>query len=142
QDSARTGYVSGTLAVRPGLRAPVPPLDPRPLLTMTDMAMDHGAGGHEHDPGPDAHAHGPALDRPAHASGQGNGPQANRRPSHPASERGNPLVDGQAMIPRPRLDDPGAGLRDNGRRVLTYAMLHSAFEDPDGREPQREIELH
>src|SRR5690606_41435891 len=34
------------------------------------------------------------------------------------------------------------GLRDNGRTVLTYAMLKSAFPDPDGREPGREIELH
>src|SRR5690606_35926014 len=42
QDSARTGHVSGTLAVREGLRAPVPALDPRPILTMADMGMDHG----------------------------------------------------------------------------------------------------
>src|SRR5690606_39604716 len=34
------------------------------------------------------------------------------------------------------------GLRDNGRTVLTYAMLKSAFPDPDGREPGRDIELH
>ncbi|MBM4196568.1 MAG: copper oxidase, partial [Gammaproteobacteria bacterium] len=39
-------------------------------------------------------------------------------------------------------DDPGVGLRDNGRRVLTYAQLRSAFPDPDGREPARTIELH
>ena len=42
----------------------------------------------------------------------------------------------------PRLDDPGIGLRDNGRRVLTYQDLRSTFEDPDGRDPGREIELH
>ena len=61
---------------------------------------------------------------------------------HPASENGNPLVDNQAMQPMSRLDDPGVGLRDNGRRVLTYADLRSLFEDPDGREPGRTIELH
>ena len=33
----RTGYARGTLAVREGLRAPVPALDPRPILTMADM---------------------------------------------------------------------------------------------------------
>lgn len=43
QDSGRTGYISGTLAVREGLRAPVPSVDPRPLLTMADMGMDHGS---------------------------------------------------------------------------------------------------
>ncbi|MNL00413.1 Copper resistance protein A precursor [compost metagenome] len=41
-----------------------------------------------------------------------------------------------------RLDDPGPGLRDNGRRVLTYADLHSVMEPADNRNPTREIELH
>jgi CopA family copper-resistance protein len=62
--------------------------------------------------------------------------------THPASEEGNPLVDMQAESPTPRLDDPGVGLRDNGRDVLTYSQLRSAFDDPDGREPSRTIELH
>ena len=124
QDAARTGYVSGTLAVREGLRAPVPPLDPRPLLTMVDMgmgSMDHGemAG----------------MDMASADHGKST-------VWHPASERGNPLVDNQAMSPVSRLADPGNGLRDNGRTVLTYAMLKSAFEDPDGRDPQRELEFH
>ena len=57
-------------------------------------------------------------------------------------ENGNPLVDMQTMMPTSRLDDPGIGLRDNGRRVLTYADLKSVFDDPDGREPGRTIELH
>jgi CopA family copper-resistance protein len=61
---------------------------------------------------------------------------------HPPSELRNPGVDMQAMSPAPRLDDPGIGLRNNGRRVLTYADLKSAFADPDGREPERTIELH
>jgi FtsP/CotA-like multicopper oxidase with cupredoxin domain len=62
--------------------------------------------------------------------------------SHPSSEQGNPLVDMQTMMPTARLDDPGIGLRENGRRVLTYADLRSVFDDPDGREPGRTIELH
>jgi FtsP/CotA-like multicopper oxidase with cupredoxin domain len=119
QDSGRTGHVSGTLAARPGLRAPIPPLDARPLLTMADMG--HGAHA-SHD------AHG------SHGAGA--------LQSHPASERDNPLVDMQTSAPAPRLDDPGIGLRDNGRRVLTYDDLRSTFDDPDGRDPAREIELH
>jgi len=136
QDSARTGWVSATLAVREGLRAPVPALDPRPLLGMADM----GHGGMDGM----AHAHG----APAGGSGHGGhdmqgmdhggaGMQA-----HPASETGNPLVDMQTMMPAPRLSDPGIGLRDNGRKVATYADLRSTFQDPDGREPGRTIELH
>jgi len=61
---------------------------------------------------------------------------------HPATEKGNPLVDMQATMPMSRLDDPGIGLRENGRRVLTYSDLGSTFPDPDGRDPGREIELH
>jgi CopA family copper-resistance protein len=103
--------------VRAGLRAPVPARDPRPLLTMEDM-------GHGHDMS--AHA---GHDMPG-------------MPKHPPSEDGNPLIDMQTMMPAAKLDDPGIGLRGNGRRVLTYADLKSTFADPDGRDPSREIELH
>src|SRR5690606_24119040 len=48
QDLGRTGYVSGTLAVREGLRAPVPAVDPRPLLTMADMGHGGMGGGMDH----------------------------------------------------------------------------------------------
>ena len=40
------------------------------------------------------------------------------------------------------VDDPGIGLRGNGRRGLTAADLASCFADPDGREPSRTVELH
>jgi CopA family copper-resistance protein len=79
----------------------------------------------------------PAADDPHAVHGNGAGLQ-----SHPESERNNPLVDMQVMAPESRLDDPGIGLRDNGRRVLTYADLRSAFPDPDGRPPGRTIEIH
>lgn len=136
----RSGYARGTLAVREGLQAPVPNPDPRPELTMDDMGHgDHAAHGQAAATpaqGHDAHAghggHG-AMD---HGS-DGSGMQA-----HPASETNNPLVDMQTMMPVAKLDDPGIGLRANGRRVLTYADLRSAFADPDGREPGRTIELH
>jgi CopA family copper-resistance protein len=161
QDMGRTGYVNGTLAVREGLRAPVPALDPRPLLTMADMG--HGGMGHEMGamsvngpegmPGMEHDGHDMSamqgMDDSGHdmpATGQGgmtgmvhggSGMQ-----SHPASEQGNPLVDMQTMAPVAKLDDPGIGLRDNGRKVLSYAMLKSMFADPDGRDPGRDIELH
>ncbi|AOH35566.1 copper resistance system multicopper oxidase [Luteimonas sp. JM171] len=128
QDMGRTGYARGTLAVRPGLEAPIPPVDPRPLLTMDDM----GHGGHGAQAGHDAHA-----DHHGHHGHAGDGMQA-----HPPSESRNPLVDMQTMSPTPRLDDPGIGLRDNGRRVLTYADLSSIAGDEDGRPPGRELELH
>ncbi|MFC6300204.1 copper resistance system multicopper oxidase [Pseudomonas sp. CCM 7893] len=126
QSMDRTGYARGTLTRQAGLLAPVPPVDPRPWLTMDDMGM--GGMDHSQMQGMD-HS---AMGGMAGMSMQG----------HPDSEKNNPLVDMQTMNPSPKLDDPGIGLRNNGRRVLTYADLRSTFEDPDGREPSRTVELH
>ena len=152
QDMGRTGFACGTLAVRPGLRAPLPAPDPRPLLTMADMGhggghAGHAAGGQGGHDDPGGHdGQGDHDSQGGHATHAGHGahagPPASPAVLHPASEAGNPLVDMQAVAPAPRLNDPGVGLRDNGRKVLTYADLHSLFPDPDGRDPGREIELH
>jgi len=152
QSMDRTGYARGTLAVRDGLAAPVPEPDPRALLTMSDMGhggMGHdlsatGAAGAPAAKPDDPHAgHGTPVRKPQppdpHAGHDMSGMETL---AHPASEEGNPLVDMQTMVPMSRLDDPGIGLRGNGRRVLTYADLRSLFDDPDGREPARTIELH
>jgi CopA family copper-resistance protein len=146
QSNDRTGFAAGTLAVRGGLRAPVPALDPRAMLTMADMGhggMDQSAA--QKPATPDPHAGHTMPQQPApqdphagHAMPAGEGGMQ----AHPESEKGNPLVDMQTMMPASRLDDPGIGLRDNGRRVLTYADLRSLFDDPDGRDPGRTIELH
>ena len=41
----RSGYARGTLAPKPGMSAPVPPLRARPIRSMADMGMDHGGHG-------------------------------------------------------------------------------------------------
>ncbi|AYF86286.1 copper resistance system multicopper oxidase [Pseudomonas sp. DY-1] len=215
QSMDRSGYARGTLALREGLSAPVPEPDPRPLISMADMGMDHGSMGHGDMAGMDHsqmagmdHSKMAGLDHSQvagmdhskmtgmdhsqmagmdhskmagmdhsqvagmdhskmagmdhsqmagmdhskmagmdhsqmagmdHSKMAGMGGQMQ---THPASETDNPLVDMQTMTPAPKLADPGIGLRDNGRRVLTYADLRSTFPDPDGREPSRTIELH
>ena len=53
-----------------------------------------------------------------------------------------PMVDSVAPDPRRDLDDPGVGLRDNGRRVLTYADLRTLGGPIDPRAPIRDIVLH
>ena len=161
QSMDRTGYARGTLAVQEGLSAPVPSPDPRPLIAMGDMGMDHGSmGGMDHgsmagmDHGSMSgmdhggmqggmagmdHSQMAGMD---HSGMAGMAGMAGAMQAHPASETNNPLVDMQTMTPTHKLDDPGIGLRDNGRRVLTYSDLRSTFPDPDGREPSRTIELH
>ena len=168
QDMGRTGYVSGTLAVREGLRAPVPAIDPRPILTMDDMGHGGMGGGHDMaamsataaSSAPDAMQ---GMDHSGHdmssmqAAPQGGSAAAGAHDmgamagmdhgaagmqQHPASETNNPLVDMQTMTPAPKLADPGIGLRNNGRKVLTYGAMRSLFQDPDGRDPSRTIELH
>ena len=149
QSMDRTGFARGTLAVHEGFSAPVPSLDPRPLITMSDMGMgdmagmDHGnmtgkdqdsMQGMDHSQMPDS------TSMSGHSMHSMNG-TVSMEP-HPASEANNPLIDMQAMSPTPKLNDPGMGLRNNGRRVLTYADLKSTFPDPDGREPSRTITLH
>ncbi|WP_454865442.1 copper resistance system multicopper oxidase [Pseudomonas hormoni] len=174
QSMDRTGYARGTLAIREGMSAPVPEIDPRPLIAMGDMGMDHGSmggmdqgdmasmdhskmagmgsGGMQGDMAGMDHSKMSGMDQGDMAgmdhskmagmdhsgmAGMGGGMQ-----SHPASETNNPLVDMQTMTPTHKLNDPGIGLRNNGRRVLTYSDLRSTFPDPDGREPSRTIELH
>jgi CopA family copper-resistance protein len=126
QSMDRSGFVRGTLATRAGLSAPVPAVDKPAPLTMGDMmgTMEHGAHG------------GMAMDHSAHAMGA-----PTVRVRHAKTEYG-PSVDMRVDQPRVNLDDPGIGLRDNGRRVLTYADLHTIGGPLVARGAEREIELH
>jgi FtsP/CotA-like multicopper oxidase with cupredoxin domain len=109
----RRGFARGTLAPRAGLVAEVPAMDPPALLTLDDMGMHHeGMAMADHAP----IAHAPA-------------------------ERG-PTVDMRASMVSPRLDNPGIGLRANGRRVLTYSDLATIGGPIDARDAAREVELH
>ncbi|MBU2286717.1 MAG: copper resistance system multicopper oxidase [Gammaproteobacteria bacterium] len=130
QSIDRTGYARATLAPRLGQEAEVPPLDAPQWLTMMDMmgSMAMGgdmAGAHAHD----AHNHG-AQESPA------------ARPARHARTEYGPGVDMRVDTPRTNLDDPGIGLRENGRRVLSYADLHTLGGPIDERGAGREIELH
>lgn len=132
----RTGFASGTLAPRAGLAAEVPPLDKPEWLTMADMmgSMSHGGtDGMEGMPGMDDSGHG--------ADGDASMGAGSVHVRHARTEYG-PSVDMRVDTPRTNLDDPGIGLRNNGRRVLTVADLHTIGGPLDAREPEREIELH
>jgi len=143
QSIDRTGYARGTLAPRAGMQAEVPKPDPIQWLAMQDMMGAMAMGGS---------AHGAAQDMSGmsgmqgmagmdHGAMPGMAPAAAPVVRHARTEYG-PGVDMHVDMPRTNLDDPGIGLRDNGRRVLTYADLHTIGGPIDAREPSREIELH
>ncbi len=137
QSIDRTGFVRGTLAPRAGMSADVPAVDAPQWLTMKDMmgAMAMGAGmdhamtemsGHEGHVMP---------------GGSMSAMPATPKVHHARTEYG-PGVDMRVDTPRTNLDDPGIGLRNNGRKVLTYSDLHTIGGPLDPRAPGREIELH
>jgi CopA family copper-resistance protein len=132
----RSGYARATLAPREGMQAPLPPLDPRARLTMVDMmgAMAPSVGAAPTDRG--AVDHEPNAQAGASMAGM-----AAPAVHHARTEYG-PGVDMRVDMPRSNLDDPGVGLRDNGRRVLTYADLRTIGGPLDPRPPGRTIELH
>jgi FtsP/CotA-like multicopper oxidase with cupredoxin domain len=117
QSMDRSGFARGTLAPHAGMIADVPALDPPQRLTMSDMMGDmssmRGMKGMEGSCG--------AIKKDAPRLGPG--------------------VDMVVPTPRINLDDPGVGLRDNGRRVLTYADLRSVHGYGDAP-VDRDITLH
>jgi CopA family copper-resistance protein len=156
----RTGYARGTLATRAGLEAPVPALDPVEWLTMADMmgamgagmaGLSHGESGQSSRQGM-SHGITPGMN---HGSMQGMNhggmagmdhgataaAGASTQVRHARTEYG-PSSDMRVDMPRTNLDDPGIGLRNNGRKVLTLSDLHTVGGAMDPRGAEREIELH
>lgn len=155
----RNGYARGTLAPRMGMHAAVPELDAIPTLGMAEMGMDHtvNSGVHDHAGHADESVQAglAATDNHAGMSHNHNHTEPNIHlhhgvedsgdtlhiKNHPASEN-TPGVSMQAQVVSTRLDDPGIGLRNNGRRVLTYADLHTHGGWLSEDEPEKTIELH
>jgi CopA family copper-resistance protein len=98
-----------------------------------DMAgMDHGGASASHDMAGMDHGGAAASHDMAGMDHMASSP----------SPAFGPNVDSVALQPTTNLADPGIGLRNNGRRVLTYADLHTIGGPIDSREPGREIRLH
>jgi CopA family copper-resistance protein len=173
----RSGFTAGMLSRNAGAVAELPARRRRPLLTMTDMGMDHGAmAGMDHSAmDHSAMGHGakpdtvataaavvdhaamghatpvkPAAAADAHAghdmsamaasSLRAPGTLPEETPHGPATHGA-----GNAMVPtstKSRLDEPGIGLGEDGRRVLRYSELRSAAPWKEFRAPVREIEWH
>jgi CopA family copper-resistance protein len=124
----RSGMALATLTTNPGLRAPVPPLRQPPLLTMADMGMNHGDGGHDHGGGT--------------SSTSMDGMPMRDISLLPPDVKVGPGIDMVSMAPVDKTGDPGIGLSDVGHRVLTYRDLSALTPNADTREPSRLLELH
>jgi CopA family copper-resistance protein len=79
---------------------------------------------------------------PVMAASAGEMREAKLEVSNPVRMHLGPQVDMLPANVTERLNDPGDGLNNNGRRVLTYADLRARYRGADGRPPTREVELH
>jgi CopA family copper-resistance protein len=148
QDLGRSGYARGTLAPRDGMEAEIPPFDPRPLRTMTDMGMQGMMGKNQIGASnPDgsriggimgehgAEVVGGHLDKLA-----GHQPKA-KPPKGVQLDEPSVEVQMKPMALTERTRTPGDGLNFLPRRSLTLADLRSVRPGVDDRPPTREITL-
>jgi len=139
----RSGFARGTLSPRQGLSAEVPAQRRRPMLTMADMGMImHGDMGDMSGKKNDAMQR--DISHYDSSNEQGKElPTTNliQRIKHGSDEHG-PASITMAKTAYRRLDYPGAGLGEDGWRVLTYSQLRILHTPENRRPPTREFDLH
>jgi CopA family copper-resistance protein len=133
----RSGYARGTLAPREGMEAAVPQLRPRPKRTMKDMGMSMAAMDMD---GMDMEDDGMNMKEMDNGDMQMSAMQETPVKHGPDKHgRGAATV---AQNQFNRMDEPGIGLGNDGRKVLVYNDLKSLRANKDERDAQREVELH
>jgi CopA family copper-resistance protein len=103
---------------------------------MTGMAMNDDAAGRTPLPQP-----GPGV-VPIGPAGVVAMNPVDLNPFNPVQVHIGPEVTQVSAMASEELNSPGAGLENNGRRVLNYADLRARYRGVDRRPPNREIELH
>jgi len=170
QSIDRSGYALGALTFDEKIIAQTPQMDAFPILTHSDMGMNMGRMenmNHSRDNMKAMTSEETKSMRNQRAMKCGAGmdmssikkPEKTIEPSmmgHDMKTMNNqskviPITkleedsgvqtDAVAIDPQYRLDDPGVGLRNNGRKVLTYADLKSLTPTTHDRSPDREIIL-
>ncbi len=132
QSLERSGYALGSLTPSVTKLAKAPEMDAPQALTHADMGMDMSGmkmGGKE--------MAGMAMT----SDKKMKMPMKKKIPITPLEEARGVGTTMRVKNPQYRLDDPGVGLRNNGRRVLTYADLESLEGIVPKRTPDREIIL-
>ncbi|MDO6828921.1 copper resistance system multicopper oxidase [Poseidonibacter sp. 1_MG-2023] len=140
QSLDRSGYALGALTYDKNVIASTPSLDPLPILSHSDMGMDMSNMDHSgHDMS--SMKGSMSKDKPMDHSMMGQNMKKLEIPITKLEEARGVQTTMRAMDPQYRLDDPGVGLRNNGRRVLTYADLRSLTPTTHDKYPDREIIL-
>jgi len=143
----RSGFARATLSPEAGLEAPIPEPRQRPVRTLEDIGMgmmmsggmDHGSmkdgdmGGM--GDGEMRHDNGPVTPDPRIPGPDGPEPFL---PDHPDSPSAAMII----RNPRYRLDEPGIGLGDDGRKVLTYQDLVADEPQVYAENPTREMTIN
>jgi CopA family copper-resistance protein len=106
----RSGYARGTLAPRPGMAAPVPPLRERPLRTMVDMGMDMGS-----------------MDMPGMDQGGMNMPGMDKPKPKPMPGMDHSTMPGMESMDMPGMDKP--------KPKPMAGMDHGSVKMPDMESP-------
>jgi CopA family copper-resistance protein len=155
----RSGMARATLAPRPGMSAPVPPLRARPLATMRDMGMDMSSMSMPAMPSGDAGISdrsamggprstsppGTAQPRPRGSDvmgDMGGMKMSMRDPLNAPEVKLGPGVQMIAPMPVDRTGEPGQGLEAVGHRVLVYKDLVALTPNADLRAPTRALDIH
>ena len=157
----RSGYASGTLAPREGMRGEIPARRQPRVRSMADMGMNHDMPGMDTNTidssgvNPEIQAmnrEAPVMDHTmADMDHSDHGmttdvmlaPPGSLPATKPhGSDTHGPGNSAAPMHTRSRLHEPGIGLGNDDRRVLVYTDLRSLSLPYDERPPTREIELH
>ena len=148
----RAGQVVATFGPRPGMRASIPSLREKPLLTMKDMGMDHSSmnmsgddmAGMDHSQMDMSGDDMSEMDMSGDDMSEMDHSKMNMGPREVLEKKikRGPGVVNIAEMPVSRLHEPGIGLENVPHRTLKYSDLRSLEPNPDTREPEREIVLH
>lgn len=145
QSLDRSGFALGALTYDKNILALTPSMDALPILTHADMGMNMGemnSGTHDMSKMDNSSKKesvmkcGGGMKMPMKAN-----EEKESIPITELEEARGVQTAMRAIAPQYRLDDPGVGLRDNGRKVLTYADLKSLTSTAHDKYPDREIIL-
>ncbi|MBA6384674.1 copper resistance system multicopper oxidase [Colwellia sp. BRX10-9] len=168
----RSGYAIGSITSNASKLASVPAMDPLPILSMTDMGMEMdgmdqsgqdmltGMQMNGKDQSDNDMSGGMQMGQDVSNAYYSKNAQTmsnmnvnldneqipmDMNPKLPlidVPEKEGPQIAMRATGAKYRLDDPGVGLRNNGRKVLTYADLKNLYPTRHEPKPTKQLLLH